>query len=119
MSRLIEGLIVVNAKYFSTRDAGAQPANLWREVTGPDVGEHRERRETMKVGHTDAYRRSVNLRIFPSDGEEDRRVGERGEVIRVVRILPQVVGVHHRVLSKGLLKAGVELVALARTNRRL
>ncbi len=32
MGCLIEGLVVVNAEYFSTRDAGAQSANLWWEI---------------------------------------------------------------------------------------
>src|SRR5712664_4246403 len=116
MSRLIEGLVVVDAKYFTTGDAGAQPPDLWRKIARPDVSKHRECREAMKIRHTHAYRWPVNLRAFPSDREKDRRVCERAKVIRVVRIFPQVVGVHHHVLSKRLLKAGVELVALAGTN---
>src|SRR5260370_55446 len=116
MSRLIEGLVVVDPEYLSTSNAGAQPADLRREIARTDVRKHRECRKPMKVGHTHAHGRSVNLGTFPSDGEKDRRVGERAEVIRVVGVLPQVVGVHHHAFSKRLLKAGVELVALAGTN---
>src|SRR5260370_30100605 len=107
MGRLIEGLVVVDAKYFSTRDAGAQPADLGREIARPDVSKHRECREAVKIRHAHANGRPVNLRIFPSDREEDGRVAERAEVIRVVCVLPQVVGIDDHELSKGLLKAGI------------
>ena len=73
----------------------------------------------MIIGHAHADRRPVNLRALPCNGKKYRRVGERREVVRVVRKLPQVVGVHHRELSKRLLKAGIELVSLARPNWRL
>src|SRR6266481_5666409 len=85
----------------------------------PNVSEDGQCREAVEIRHADADRGPVNLRAFPGNGEEDRRVAERGEVIRVVRVLPQIVGVHHHVLSKSLLKAGIELVALAGANRRL
>src|SRR6266478_5357075 len=119
MGCLIERLIVVDTEHFSTRDGGAQPADLWREIARPNVSKDGQCREAVEIRHADADRGPVNLRAFPGNGEEDRRVAERGEVIRVVRVLPQVVGVHHHVLSKSLLKAGIELVALAGANRRL
>src|SRR5260370_23390736 len=80
--------------------------------TGPDVSKHRERRETMKIRHAHSHGRPVNLRAFPCYGKEDWRIAERTEVIRVVRVFPQVVRVHHHVLSKRLLKASIELVPL-------
>src|SRR5260370_41250761 len=104
---------------FSPGAAGALTADLWREIARPDVRKHRECREAVKIRHAHAYGRPVNLRIFPSDREEDGRVAERAEVIRVVCVLPQVVGIDDHELSKGLLEAGVELVALAGANRRL
>src|SRR5260370_22683804 len=104
---------------FSPGAAGALTADLWREIARPDVRKHRECREAVKIRHAHAYGRPVNLRIFPSDREEDGRVAERAEVIRVVRIFPQIIGVHHRILSKRLLEAGIKLVSLAGANRRL
>src|SRR2546429_693068 len=61
MCCLIEGLVVVDAKYFSARDARPQTADLWREIARPDVREHRECRETMKIRHAHAHGRPVNL----------------------------------------------------------
>src|SRR5260370_39551424 len=104
---------------FSPGAAGALTADLWREIARPDVRKHRECREAVKIRHAHAYGRPVNLRIFPSAREEDGRVAEHAEVIRVVCVLPQVVGIDDHELSKGLLEPGVELVALPGANRRL
>src|SRR5258708_24856585 len=113
---LLECLAVVDAEHFSPRGGGAQPADLWREIARPNVSEDGQCREAVEIRHADADRGPVNLRTFPGNGEEDRRVAERGEIIGGVRVLPQVVGGHHHVLSKSLLKASIELVALARAN---
>src|SRR5258708_2406999 len=73
----------------------------------------------MAVGKAHAHGRSIDLRTLPRNGKENRRVTERAEVIRVVGVLPQVIGVHDEKLPKSLLKAGIELVALTGANRRL
>ncbi len=120
MGRLVERLVVVDAEHSSVREYGsAQPPDLWGEIACPDVSKNGECRQAMIIGHAHADGGSINLRALPCNREENRCVAERAEVISVVRVLPQVVGVHHDVFSKGLLKAGIELVALARANRRL
>src|SRR5260370_19409075 len=40
MGCLIERLVVVDAKNFSARNAGAQTGNLWREIPRPDGLKH-------------------------------------------------------------------------------
>src|SRR5260370_7870186 len=61
MGCLIEGLVVVDAKYFSSRDAGAQPADLRWEIAPTDVTEHGNNRKAMKIGHAHTHGRPVNL----------------------------------------------------------
>src|ERR1700732_742264 len=52
MRRLIERLIVVDAKHSSIGGySGAQPAHLRGEVPRPDVGENGECRQAMVIGH--------------------------------------------------------------------
>src|SRR5260221_2542701 len=116
---LVKGLVVVNTENLSPIDSGAQPADLGRKITRADVSKHYQRREPMKIGQAHTHGRPVNFRIFPRNGEKYRRVAERGAVVSITPVLPQVIGIHHRVFSKCLLKAGIELVALAGANRRL
>src|SRR3979411_2894425 len=73
----------------------------------------------MAVWQAHADGRSIDLRTLPCNGKEDRSVAKRAEVVRVVRVLPQVIGVHDEELPKSLLKAGIELVTLTGANRRL
>ena len=54
----------------------------------------------------------MNLGIVPSNREENGRVQEIAEVIRVVRVLPQIVGIDDQVFPEGLLKARVEFISL-------
>src|SRR5258708_37111715 len=49
MGCLIERLIVVDTEHFSTRDGGAQPADLWREIARPNLTKHRHRREALEM----------------------------------------------------------------------
>src|SRR5882724_11092177 len=119
MRGLVESLIVVDAEDLSAGNGRAQSTDLRRKITRADVSKHYQRREPMKIGQAHTHGRPVNFRIFPRNGEKYRRVAESGEVVRITRVLPQVIGIHHRVFSKCLLEAGIELVALAGTNRRL
>src|SRR5258708_26608974 len=118
MGRLVERLVVVNAEHLTAAHRSAQAAHLRREVPRPDVREHGERRQAMEIGNAYAHRGAVKLRIVPGNWEKDRSVGERAEIVRVVRVLPQVVCVYYQVFSKRLLKARIKLVSLPRANRR-
>src|SRR5215467_11278801 len=110
---------MINAEDSATSHGCTESADLWWEVSGANVRKNRECCESMMVRHVNAHRGSINLGIFPRNGEEDRCVAECAEIIRIVRVLPQIVRVDHYKSPKSLLKAGIELVALPRTNRRL
>ena len=64
-----------------------------------------------------AARDAVEFRIVPCDRERDGGVQKRTEVVRVVRVLPEIVRVNQQKFSNRLLKAGIELVAKSRLNR--
>ena len=54
---------------------------------------------------------------MPLDGKRDRSVAENAEVVAVVRVFPDVLAIEHEVLAEGLLEAGMEFIAKARTQR--
>src|SRR5260221_4272336 len=88
---LVESLVVVNTENLSPIDSGAQPADLGRKITRADVSKHYQRREPMKIGQAHTHGRPVNFRIFPRNAEKYRRCAERGEVVRIMRVLPQEI----------------------------
>src|SRR5271165_4158249 len=51
--------------------------------------------------------------MVPFDRISDRRAAEDAEIVGPVRVLPDVLAVHHQILAKSLLEAGVELIARA------
>src|SRR5882724_7793997 len=55
---------------------------------------------------------------MPGDRERDRRVQQRTEIVSVMRVLPEVVGVDQQEPADSLLKAGVELIAVSGSKRR-
>ena len=55
---------------------------------------------------------------MPFDGEGDGRRAQHAEVIRVVRVLPDVFAAEDEVLAERLLQPGMELVAEAGIERR-
>src|SRR5579859_3184933 len=48
---------------------------------------------------------------MPGNGEENRRGAKYTEVIAVVRVLPEIVGINNQVLPKSLLDPRMELIA--------
>src|SRR6266404_3842632 len=61
MRRLIERLVVVDAKNFSSRDAGAQTGDLRREIPRPDVRKYDKCRKTVVIRHAHANRGAIDL----------------------------------------------------------
>ena len=53
---------------------------------------------------------AVQFRVVPGDRERDRRVEEDVEVIGVVRVLPEIVGIHNQPALDSLLESGIELI---------
>ena len=54
---------------------------------------------------------------MPLDGKGDRRIAQHAEVVRVMRVFPDVLPAHHKVPPRHLLQPGVKLVAIARRQR--
>ena len=72
----------------------------------------------MKAGHADSRSIGGNLGALPCDGKEDGRVPQHTEVVRVVRVLGDVLARGHQVLSECLLQPQMKLVAPSRPERR-
>src|SRR5258708_33359967 len=113
---LPEFLIMVNAEYTGGR-IGARTADLRPEEARGGTAENGKCRQPVIAGHAHANPETADLRVVPGNREENRRVEQNTEIVSAVRVLPQIVGVHDRELAKGLLKAGMELIAPARRNR--
>ena len=58
-----------------------------------------------------------DLRVVPLDRKGDRSGAEHTEVIRVVRVLPDVLTIEDKVLADSLPETCVKLVAEARIER--
>ena len=114
MRGLVEILVVVDAEHARAARRGSDSTDLRLEEARRHMGENHERRKTVVVRNADAHRIAGDLGLAPLDGESDRRVAQYAEVEgRPVRILPDVLAIHHHILSEGLLETGVELIARA------
>src|SRR5258706_12012361 len=94
-----------------------QPASLRREVARASVTERPGGLEALEVRGAHTAGDPVQFRIVPGDRETDCRVQKCAEVVRIVRVFPEVVGVDQYVSPNGLLKSGVELIAKAWLDR--
>src|SRR5262249_48595425 len=72
-----------------------------------------ESRETLIVRKVDAQSEAIDLRLIPRDRKRNRRIEQDVEVVRIARMLPEVVGVNQNVFSDRLLKACIELMPSA------
>ena len=117
MGGLVEGFVVIDAKYRAAARRRADPGHLRREEPRGDARHHHKSRKTVIVRHAGANRKARDLRAGPLDGKRERRAAEHAEVIGPVRVLPHVFRVHHQVPPKSLLEAGVELIAASRNQR--
>src|ERR1700690_1364782 len=64
----------------------------------------------MEVWHASPKRIAGDLRVVPFDGKCKRGVPEDAEVVRQVRVFPDVLRIQHQVFPKRLLEAGVEFI---------
>src|SRR5580704_7136948 len=71
----------------------------------------------MVVWHAHADRVSGDLVSLPFDRKGERSGAHDTEVEAVVRVLPDVLGVHDDIFLEGLLDSGVEFIAEAGINR--
>src|SRR5258708_15950744 len=67
----------------------------------------------MKVGDASANRKPADFGVVPRNWESNRSIEEDAEVVGVVSVLPQVVGIDNKILAESLLQASVEFVSLA------
>jgi hypothetical protein len=117
--RRLERLIVIDAEHSAgkRRALRDQASRFRRIVARASVPEGPVGLETVEIRGADAPGDAVELRIVPRDGERDRRVEQRAEVVGVMRVFPEIVGVNQQDFADGLLESGVELVAEAGLNR--
>src|SRR5437016_2314910 len=96
VSRRVELLVVVDAEHGSTLpNRYPEAPNLRREIARRDAGHHHQRRKSVEIRHAGADCVSGNLRIMPIDRKGNRRIAQHAEVVRVVCVLPQILGIHH------------------------
>src|SRR5580698_4054029 len=111
MSGGVENLIVVDAEHFASgrqraRWRGANSADLRFKEARRHVREHDERRESVEIRHGAADRKAGDLRARPLDRKSDRSVAQHAEVVRLVRVFPDVLAIQYKVFSEGLLETG-------------
>src|SRR5205085_6268223 len=89
---LIKFLIVIDTEDAS-RSSGRRPgsADLWKEKARRDARHYHQRRESVEVRHAHASCERWNFRSLPSDREKDWRISQHAEVIRIARVLGNVL----------------------------
>src|ERR1700730_166195 len=115
---LLKLLVVVDTEGPDRCQIGPQAADLRMEKARRDAAGGEKCRQPMKVRQAHPNRRPINLGTVPGNREENRCVQEIGEVIPVVRVLPQVVVIDNEVLHEGLLEARVKFIPLPWKDRR-
>ncbi len=114
---LVESFVVIDSERADHVGSSAHAANLRSEEASGDAGHDDKSRESMVVRYVGSQRKPRNFRIVPLHREEDGRVAENAEVIAIVRVFPDVLGVHNEVFAKCLLEAGVKFVSESRIKR--
>src|SRR5579859_5843521 len=116
--RILECLVVIDAEH-SRRLNGYYPTGLRREIAGARMAKSIVRLEAVKVDGAQASGDSIELGIVPGNGKGNRGVEKNAEVVGVMCVLPEVIGIQQQPFADGLLKSSVELVAKAWTYGRL
>ena len=105
---------MVNEERAGIRRAGRNEASVGRpEEAGAIMAEVPVGDETLQVGGTHPSAEAGHLRVVPGDGEGNGGVEQGAEVVGVVSVLREVVGVHQHETANSLLKSRIELVAEA------
>ncbi len=94
---LLKRLIVVDAEASGDRSRALeqQAADLGRKITGSGVPERRIRLEAVNPSRAQTAGETIQLRVVPRNGERDRRVEQHVEIVRVMRVLQEVIGIEH------------------------
>src|SRR5258708_34013872 len=67
----------------------------------------------MKVGDASANRKPADFGVVPRNWESNWSIKQDAEVVGVVSVIPQVVGINNKILAESLLQAAVKFVSLA------
>ena len=67
----------------------------------------------MQVCRRHARVESIQFGIVPGNRKRNGRVEKSVEVVRVMRVLPEVIGIYHNGLADLLLKTGIELITIS------
>src|SRR5215813_2344895 len=117
---LVELFVVVDAEDTVATLAywrGADTAQLRLEEPGRHARHHHQCGEPVKIRHAGANRVARNLGALPFDRKRDRRAAEHAEIVRAVRVLPDVFGIDHQVLAERLLEPGVKFISPSGSQR--
>ena len=98
----LEHLVVIDAEHTrgERRALWNQPARFRREVSRPRVTERPVGLEAVQIDRAHPSRHPVQLGVVPRDGERERGVQQRTEIVGIVRILPEIVGIDQQVPSQ-------------------
>ena len=117
VSGLVEVLIVVDPEHAAPASFGVAPIPLTcgvkKRAATLDITVYAGK--SVEIWNGNANGIAWNLRTGPLDRISDRSVAEHAEVVRLVRVLPDVLAVDHQIFSERLLQAGVEFIAMTGT----
>src|SRR2546426_10914706 len=101
---------MIDAAYAGRRiGVKKKTTDLGVEIAGTSMPHDCVSPESINLRQTRPHREAVQLGFSPGDGEGNRSVPKRVEVERIVRVLPEIVGVHDQIPAQCLLKTGIKL----------
>ncbi len=97
-------LVVVNAEDAARESTQRnQAACLGRKISRPCMAQGHVRLESVQIHSADTRRHAIQLGVVPGDRKCNRRVEQDAEVIRIVCVLPKVVGIDDQPTPDSLL----------------
>src|SRR5271155_1942120 len=112
---------MVDAKYGSRsrrRGSSSDAADLRGEEARRNTGHHDISGKAVEIWDARTDGVAGDFRTIPFYGIGDRGAAQHAKIERLVGVLPNVLAIDDQVFSEGLLKTGVELIAVARTQWR-
>jgi hypothetical protein len=88
------------------------------EETRPIMSHRRIPLETLDICGAHSKGNAVQLGFRPGDRKRNRCIEEDAEIISVICVLPEIIGLELNESAQRLLKAGIELVSVAGIQRR-
>jgi hypothetical protein len=101
---LLVSLVMIDAENTAGESAqGNQATCFGWEIPCPRMAQGQVCLESVQINGAHARRHAIQLGVVPGDRKRDRRVEQDAEIVRIVRVLPEVVSIDDQPAPDSLL----------------